>query len=57
MTMGTLFVFLLQFRWFQIEVLHAMEKNVKLDEEYIEVGLPRGKDVLPWEVNLEGCLS
>lgn len=23
------------FRWFQIEVLQAMEKNVKLDEEYI----------------------
>ncbi|XP_030285596.1 BAR/IMD domain-containing adapter protein 2-like 2 [Sparus aurata] len=24
------------FRWFQIEVLQAMEKNVKLDEEYID---------------------
>ncbi|XP_076585178.1 BAR/IMD domain-containing adapter protein 2-like 2 [Chaetodon auriga] len=24
------------FRWFQVEVLQAMEKNVKLDEEYIE---------------------
>ncbi|XP_053191368.1 brain-specific angiogenesis inhibitor 1-associated protein 2-like protein 2 [Scomber japonicus] len=24
------------FRWFQIEVLQAMDKNVKLDEEYIE---------------------
>ncbi|KAI4815519.1 hypothetical protein KUCAC02_005661 [Chaenocephalus aceratus] len=23
------------FRWFQVEVLQAMEKNVKLDEEYI----------------------
>uniref|UniRef100_A0A3P9BFK6 BAR/IMD domain containing adaptor protein 2 like 2b n=1 Tax=Maylandia zebra TaxID=106582 RepID=A0A3P9BFK6_9CICH len=27
---------LLQFRWFQIEVLQAMEKNIKLDEEYID---------------------
>ncbi|XP_077380586.1 BAR/IMD domain-containing adapter protein 2-like 2 isoform X1 [Festucalex cinctus] len=24
------------FRWFQVEVLQAMEKNVKLDEEYID---------------------
>ncbi|CAI5681253.1 unnamed protein product [Oreochromis niloticus] len=24
------------FRWFQIEVLQAMEKNIKLDEEYID---------------------
>ncbi|XP_026091907.1 brain-specific angiogenesis inhibitor 1-associated protein 2-like protein 2 [Carassius auratus] len=24
------------FQWFHIEVLHAMDKNVKLDEEYIE---------------------
>lgn len=34
----TLF-FLHQFQWFQIEVLQAMEKNVKLDEEYMEVSL------------------
>uniref|UniRef100_A0A3P9LZZ5 BAR/IMD domain containing adaptor protein 2 like 2b n=1 Tax=Oryzias latipes TaxID=8090 RepID=A0A3P9LZZ5_ORYLA len=25
-----------QFQWFQVEVLQAMEKNVKLDEEYID---------------------
>lgn len=31
------FFVLLQFRWFQIEVLQAMEKNVQLDEEYIDV--------------------
>lgn len=43
MSTWTLFFFLLQFRWFQIEVLQAMEKNVKLDEEYIEVSLQRGK--------------
>uniref|UniRef100_A0A3Q0R4K3 BAR/IMD domain containing adaptor protein 2 like 2b n=1 Tax=Amphilophus citrinellus TaxID=61819 RepID=A0A3Q0R4K3_AMPCI len=24
------------FRWFQVEVLQAMEKNIKLDEEYID---------------------
>uniref|UniRef100_A0A8C6KYQ0 BAR/IMD domain containing adaptor protein 2 like 2b n=1 Tax=Nothobranchius furzeri TaxID=105023 RepID=A0A8C6KYQ0_NOTFU len=24
------------FQWFQVEVLQAMEKNIKLDEEYIE---------------------
>lgn len=30
---------LLQFQWFQIEVLQAMEKKVKLDEEYIQVRL------------------
>ncbi|KAJ3615170.1 hypothetical protein NHX12_018738 [Muraenolepis orangiensis] len=27
------------FRWFQIEVLQAMEKKVKLDEEYMDVSL------------------
>lgn len=27
----------LQFKWFQTEVLQAMEKKVKLDEEYIQV--------------------
>lgn len=32
---------LLQFKWFQIEVLQAMEKNVKLDQEYIDVRLTR----------------
>lgn len=26
-----------QFKWFEVEVLQAMEKNVKLDVEYIEV--------------------
>uniref|UniRef100_A0A8C7WNH4 BAR/IMD domain containing adaptor protein 2 like 2b n=1 Tax=Oryzias sinensis TaxID=183150 RepID=A0A8C7WNH4_9TELE len=31
--------FHLQFQWFQVEVLQAMEKNVKLDEEYIDVSL------------------
>lgn len=36
-----LLLFLLQFRWFQVEVLQAMEKNVKLDEEYIDVSLHR----------------
>lgn len=39
MTARTLFFFLLQFKWFQVEVLQAMEKNVKLDEEYVEVSL------------------
>lgn len=38
-------VFPLQFKWFQKEVLQAMEKKVNLDEEYIQVlllvGLPR----------------
>jgi hypothetical protein len=29
----------LQIRWFQVEVLQAMEKNVKLDEEYIDVSI------------------
>lgn len=43
MTTGMLFMFLPQFQWFQIEVLQAMEKNVKLDEEYIEVSLRKGK--------------
>lgn len=43
MSTWTLFFLLLQFRWFQIEVLQAMEKNVKLDEEYIEVSSQRGK--------------
>lgn len=37
--------FPLQFKWFQMEVLQAVEKKVKLDEEYIQVllvvGLPR----------------
>lgn len=41
MATGALLSFLLQFRWFQIEVLQAMEKNVKLDEEYIEVSSQR----------------
>lgn len=40
---GHLFFFPLQFRWFQIEVLQAMEKNVKLDEEYIDVSSQKGK--------------
>lgn len=40
---GHVFFFLLQFRWFQIEVLQAMEKNVKLDEEYIDVSSQKGK--------------
>lgn len=43
MTAAMLFMFLPQFQWFQIEVLQAMEKNVKLDEEYIEVSLRKGK--------------
>lgn len=43
MTTRTPFFSLLQFSWFQIEVLQAMEKNVKLDEEYIEVSLQTGK--------------
>lgn len=34
------FCALLQFKWFQTEVLQAMEKKVELDEEYIQVGLP-----------------
>lgn len=42
---GTLLFILLQFRWFQIEVLQAMEKNVKLDEEYIDVSLQRGESI------------
>lgn len=38
-----------QFKWFEVEVLQAMEKNVKLDVEYIEVSwfFPRIHPTLP----------
>lgn len=28
-----------QFRWFHVDVLQALEKNVRLDEEYIGVSV------------------
>lgn len=43
---GATLLFLLQFRWFQVEVLQAMEKNVKLDKEYIDVSSP-GEETPP----------
>lgn len=55
---GALFLFLLQFRWFQVEVLQAMEKNVKLDEEYIDVSV-RGRGAWPitdTRLNLCACV-
>lgn len=37
---------LLKFKWFQVEVLQAMEKKVKLDEEYIQVCLQSLRNAL-----------